>query len=45
MIKLFNINDYVIDTAKFTGIHDEIVEVFEQRIADFVGAKYAYYKF
>ena len=41
MIKLFNINDYVIDTAKFTGIHDEIVEVFEQRIADFVGAKYA----
>ena len=41
MINLFNINDYLIDTSKFTGIHDEIVEIFEQRIANFVGAKYA----
>tara|TARA_R110001583_G_scaffold38397_2_gene124152 strand:- start:1586 stop:2509 length:924 start_codon:yes stop_codon:yes gene_type:complete len=41
MINLFNVNDYLIDTSKFTGIHDGIVESFEQRIADFVGAKYA----
>lgn len=41
MINLFNINDYLIDTSKFTGIHDKIVETFEQRIANFVGAKHA----
>ena len=41
MIRLFNINDYVIDTGALTGLHDHIVDEFEQQIADFVGAKYA----
>ena len=41
MIRLFNINDYVIDTGLLSGLHDEIVDEFEQKIADFVGAKYA----
>ena len=41
MIRLFNVNDYVVDTSKFSGLHDSIVEEFEQKIADFVGAKYA----
>ena len=38
---MFNINDYIIDTSLFSGLHDEIVDEFEQKIADFVGAKYA----
>ena len=41
MIRLFNINDYTIDTSKLTGLHDPIVKDFEQKIASFVGAKYA----
>ena len=41
MISLFNINDYIIDTSRFSGLHDKIVDEFEQKIADFVGAKYA----
>ena len=41
MIRLFNINNYIIDTSLFSGLHDEIVDEFEQKIADFVGAKYA----
>ena len=41
MIRLFNINDYIIDTSLLSGLHDEIVDEFEQKIADFVGAKYA----
>ena len=41
MIRLFNINDHIIDTSKLTGLHDKIVDEFEQKIADFVGAKYA----
>ena len=40
MIKLFHINDYNIDTSKFSGIHDCVVEQFENNIAKFVGAKY-----
>tara|TARA_R110002124_G_scaffold244891_1_gene409993 strand:- start:922 stop:1851 length:930 start_codon:yes stop_codon:yes gene_type:complete len=41
LIKLFNINDHIIDTSKLTGLHDSIVGEFEQEIANFVGAKYA----
>jgi dTDP-4-amino-4,6-dideoxygalactose transaminase len=41
MIRLFNVNNYVIDMSEFSGLHDGIVEEFEQKIADFVGAKYA----
>ena len=41
MIRLFNINDYIIDTSQFAGVHDQIVQDFEQKIASFVGAKYA----
>ena len=42
MINLFNINNYTIDTSKFTNLlHDQIVTEFEQEFAEFVGAKYA----
>ena len=42
MIKLFHINDYSIDTSKFSNLlHDEIVSEFEQNFASYVGAKYA----
>jgi len=42
MIKLFNINNYQIDTAKLGNLlHGEIVEEFEQAFAEYVGAKYA----
>mgnify|MGYP003652488316 FL=1 len=42
MIKLFNINNYQIDTSKLGNLlHGEIVEEFEQAFAEYVGAKYA----
>jgi dTDP-4-amino-4,6-dideoxygalactose transaminase len=42
MIKLMHVNDYTIDTSQFRPLlNDKIVEEFEQKIADFVGAKYA----
>ena len=42
MIKLFNINNYQIDTAQLGNLlHGEIVEEFEQAFAEYVGAKYA----
>ena len=41
MIRLFNINNYTVDTSDFTGVHDKTVKDFEQKIAAFVGAKYA----
>lgn len=42
MIKLFNIPNYVIDTSIFTNIlHDKIVSEFENKICNYVGAKYA----
>ena len=42
MIKLMHVNDYIIDTSQFRPLlNDKIIEEFEQKIADFVGAKYA----
>jgi len=42
MIRLFNINDYQINTSELGNIlHGEIVEEFEQAFAEYVGAKYA----
>ena len=42
MIKLFNINNYTIDTAKFDSfLNDPVVERLESEIASYVGAKYA----
>ena len=42
MIKLFNINNYVIDTSKFNNVlNGEIVYKFENEFAKYVGAKYA----
>ena len=42
MIHLFNINDNLIDTSKFSNLlHDDVVTEFEKKIADYVGAKYA----
>jgi len=42
MIKLMHINDYVVDTSQFQPLlHDEVVTEFENKIANFVGAKYA----
>jgi len=42
MISLFNINNYSIDTSKFSSfLNDSVVEDFEKEIASFVGAKYA----
>jgi dTDP-4-amino-4,6-dideoxygalactose transaminase len=42
MINLFNINDYVVDTSKFShSLHGHCVLELEKKICDFVGAKYA----
>jgi len=42
VIPLFNINDYVIDTSKFThSLHGDVVVDFEKKFAKYVGAKYA----
>ena len=42
MINLFNINTYKIDTANFTHLsHDKVVEEFEYRFAEYVGADFA----
>lgn len=42
MIRLFNIPTYAIHTAQFSNLlHDKIVTEFEQRFAEYVGAKYA----
>lgn len=42
MIKLFDLENYVIDTSKFTNLlHDKIVTEFEESFAQYVGAKYA----
>jgi dTDP-4-amino-4,6-dideoxygalactose transaminase len=42
MIQLFNIPDYIIDTSKFThALHGKNVTEFENKFADYVGAKYA----
>jgi dTDP-4-amino-4,6-dideoxygalactose transaminase len=42
MIQLFNINNYNIDTSNFSNLlHDKIVDEFENKIAEYVGAKYA----
>ena len=42
MIKLFNPNNYIIDTSKFSNLlHDKVVEDFENKFANYVGAKYA----
>ncbi|HCI70943.1 MAG TPA: hypothetical protein DHV30_10235 [Balneola sp.] len=41
-LKLFNINDYVIDTSKFNHLlHGSVEEELEDRFAEYVGAKYA----
>lgn len=42
MIQLFNINNHIIDTSKFSNLlHDEVVIEFEKKIAEYVGAKFA----
>ena len=42
MIQLFNLNNHLIDTSKFSNIlHDKVVSDFEKKIAKYVGAKYA----
>jgi len=42
MIQLFNLNNHIIDTSKFSHIlHDDVVLKFEKKIAKYVGAKYA----
>lgn len=42
MIQLFNIPNYTIDTSQFSNLlHDKIVREFEQKFAQYVGAKYA----
>lgn len=42
MIQLFKVNNHKIDTSNFNNLlHDDIVERFEETIADYVGAKYA----
>lgn len=42
MIGLFNVPSIKIDTAEFSNLlHDPLVGMFEKRIADYVGAKYA----
>ena len=42
MIQLFNINKHNIDTSEFSNLlHDDCVEEFEKKIAQYVGAKYA----
>ena len=42
MIQLFNIKNHIIDTSEFSNLlHDDIVVEFENKIAGYVGAKYA----
>jgi dTDP-4-amino-4,6-dideoxygalactose transaminase len=42
MIQLFNIQSHKIDTSKFSNLlHDKNINILEQKIASFVGAKYA----
>ena len=42
LIQLFNVNDHIIDTSKFSNLlHDKNVIEFEETIANYVGAKYA----
>ena len=42
MINLFNINNYTIDTSKLGNIlHGSVVTQFEEKFAEYVGAKYA----
>lgn len=42
MINLFNIPNYTINTADFSHyLHGDIVQKFEQKFCDYVGAKYA----
>ena len=42
MINLFNINNYQINTSDYSNfLHDNKVTEFEEKIADYVGAKYA----
>ena len=42
MIQLFNVKNNIIDTSKFSNLlHDNIVNEFEETIANYVGAKYA----
>lgn len=42
MINLFNINNYSIDTNRYSNLlHDKIVTEFEETIAEYVGAKYS----
>jgi len=42
MIQLFNINNYQINTSDYSNfLHDKKVTEFEEKIADYVGAKYA----
>jgi perosamine synthetase len=42
MINLFNLNNHIIDTSKYSNLlHDKIVNEFEETIANYVGAKYA----
>lgn len=42
MVQLFNLNNHIIDTSKYSNLlHDSIVTKFEDTIANYVGAKYA----
>jgi dTDP-4-amino-4,6-dideoxygalactose transaminase len=42
MINLFNINNYQINTSDYSNfLHDNKVTEFEEKIADYVGAKYS----
>jgi len=42
MIRLFDIPNHTIDTSDFTNLlHDKVVTEFEERFAEYVGAKYA----
>jgi dTDP-4-amino-4,6-dideoxygalactose transaminase len=41
MIQLFKIKNYLIDTSKYSNLlHDVVVNEFEEKIANYVGAKY-----
>ena len=41
-IQLFNVNNHIIDTSKFSNLlHDKNVIELEEKIANYVGAKYA----
>lgn len=42
LINLFNIPSYTIDTSKFSHLlHDEVVDQFENKFCEYVGAQYA----